>query len=115
MMPATPQQDVAPGVAESLQAGLEGARSGFKGAMDDDFNSAGARGHLFDLVKAINTARTAGVDGDTLADAQDVLTELTGVLGLQLTLDEKLESGAGAFIDLLLEVRTGLREAQQWE
>ena len=84
-------------------------------AMDDDFNSAGALGHLFDLVKAINTARTAGIQHESLEQAQDLLRQLSGVLGLQLDRGEKMESDSGAFIELLLEVRSELRNAKNWK
>ena len=57
--------------------------------MDDDFNTAGALGHLYDLVKAINTARDAGVAGPQFDQAQAALLELSGVLGLRLTPDAR--------------------------
>ena len=59
-------------------------RAGFVEAMDDDFNTAGALGYLFELVTAINRARDAGVGGEPFAAAQATLLELAGVLGLQL-------------------------------
>ena len=52
--------------------------------MDDDFNSAGALGNLFDLVRVINQARADGATNDELQTAQAELNELTGVLGLRL-------------------------------
>jgi cysteinyl-tRNA synthetase len=115
MRPATPLSKVPQGTVDELAAALVTAQAGFEQAMDDDFNSAGALGHLFDLVKAINTARTAGIAVEPLEKAQGLLRQLTGVLGLRLDQGEQLESGAGAFIDLLLEIRTALREVKQWE
>ncbi len=101
--------------AESLSQALQNARERFIEAMDDDFNSAGALGHLFDLVKAINSARDAGVGDEALAEAQAGLQELTGVLGLDLTEPQQGSSaGAAPFIDLLVATRTGLRQAKQW-
>jgi cysteinyl-tRNA synthetase len=38
--------------------------------MNDDFNSAGALGHLFDLVRVINSARAEGATDAQLADTQ---------------------------------------------
>jgi cysteinyl-tRNA synthetase len=115
LRPATPLSDVPIGTQEELEAVVGVTRQKFEDAMDDDFNSAGALGHLFDLVKAINQARTAGLAAEQLGAAQDLLRELTGILGLRLEQADKLEGEAGRFIDLLLEVRTALREAKQWE
>ena len=115
LRPATPLSDIPEGAEEQLEAVLDVTRKGFEEAMDDDFNSAGALGHLFDLVKGINQARAIGLAAEPLQKAQTLLVELTGVLGLQLHRDDQLESGAAVFIDLLLEVRTALREAKQWE
>ncbi|MEJ2012382.1 MAG: cysteine--tRNA ligase [Anaerolineales bacterium] len=112
--PATPIDDVPDGVASSLQDAVEAARNGFIEAMEDDFNSAGALGKLFDLVKAINEARTAGIDEESLAGAQAALREMTDVFGLRLATEE-LDTGAGPFIDLLVEIREALREEKQFE
>ncbi len=81
--------------------------------MDDDFNTAGALGALFDLVRAVNTARDAGADDAQLKPAQDTLRELTGILGLRLS--GKTGSGdADKFINLLVEVRSEARKQKQW-
>jgi len=112
--PATPVQDVPEEIGAALQAAAETARVGFVAAMDDDFNSAGALGSLFELVKAINEARAAGIDDVSLESAQAVLRELSGVLGLRLE-TEQLQAEAAPFIDLLVEVREALREARQFE
>jgi cysteinyl-tRNA synthetase len=100
--------------AEALQAASEQVKAAFLAAMDDDFNTAGALGHLFDLVTAINRARDAGVGGTPFTAAQAVLQELTGVLGLQLAVAAELSAEAAPFIDLLVETRTDLRAAKQW-
>jgi cysteinyl-tRNA synthetase len=112
---ASPLLDLDPGEAESLTQAAEQAQIGFETAMDDDFNSAGALGFLFELVRAINEARTAGLDQENLGAAQDVLNKLAGVLGLSLTPKEQLNAEAAPFIDLLLEIRRELRTAKQWE
>ena len=46
---------------ENLRKQMEATRKGFIECMDDDFNSAGALGYLFDLVRSINQAKDAGV------------------------------------------------------
>jgi cysteinyl-tRNA synthetase len=91
------------------------ARERFVAAMDDDFNSAGAFGALFDLVREVNRAREAGTPPAQLAVAQATLRELAGVLGL--TLEEPAAAEAVAaqpFIDLLVSIRRDLRVAKQY-
>ncbi len=112
---ASPLSDFDPGEAATLAQAAEQARIGFETAMDDDFNSAGALGHLFELVRAINEARTAGIDQENLGAAQDVLCKFAGVFGLSLTQKDQLDAEAAPFIDLLLEIRRELRTAEQWE
>lgn len=98
----------------ALEQQTAAARQGFLEAMDDDFNTAGALGCLFDFVRSINQARDAGVDPDALKQAQAVLVELTGVLGLSM--ERPLSKGAEAdpFINLLIEVRRELRAQKLW-
>ncbi len=100
--------------AATLAAATAQARAGFVDSMDDDFNTAGALGYLFELVTAINRARDAGAGGQPFAAAQDTLLELTGVLGLQLAAAQPQGAEAAPFIDLLLELRAKLRIAKQY-
>jgi cysteinyl-tRNA synthetase len=116
LRPAIPGSSADDSYAVELQAAADKARQEFEAAMDDDFNTAGALGHLFDLVKSINQARTVGVDQEALKPAQDTLKELTGVLGLQLEQEaEGAEAEVGPFIELLLDVRRELREQQLYD
>ena len=87
----------------------------FLSSMDDDFNTAGALGHLFDFVKAINQARDDGANQESLDKAQIILSELTGVLGLELAVPEVQGGDAEAFIELLINIRMKLREEKNWE
>ncbi|MDX1438246.1 MAG: cysteine--tRNA ligase, partial [Anaerolineales bacterium] len=61
---------------EALRDQAEATRAGFEKSMDDDFNTAGALGQIFDLVRAINQARDGGLDGAGLKPAQDLVREL---------------------------------------
>ena len=104
--------------ADALRQAAEDARAEFIRVMDDDFNTSAALAAIFELVRAINTARAADISGPFFEAAQRTLRELAGVLGLAL------EGGAaeGAtnavaakpFIDLLVSVRNDLRAAKQW-
>ena len=53
----------------------------FHEAMDDDFNSAKAIGHLFDLSRAVNRAIDDGLGAEARAAARELL-RLGGILGL---------------------------------
>jgi cysteinyl-tRNA synthetase len=98
--------------------------------MDDDFNTAQAIAATFDLARDIN--RTAE-EGKTISDAQTILMELSGVLGLtfakaEVQLDPApyialaKESGisvgdakpASYYIDRLIEKRIEARKTKNW-
>ena len=99
--------------SDALKQQIEDTHQGFIAAMDDDFNTASALGHLFDFVRAINNARDSGLDAAGLEDAQSLLLELTGVLGLQLEKQASIKAGEAApFVDLLVAIRTELREPE---
>ncbi|HET60437.1 MAG TPA: cysteine--tRNA ligase [Chloroflexi bacterium] len=109
--PALPgAKGLPPAGADALTAQGEQTRANFIAAMDDDINTAGALGHLFELVKAINVTRDEGAQDEQLADAQAVLRELTEVLGLRLQDADKAGQGdAAKFIDLLVALRSEVR------
>ena len=84
-------------------------------AMDDDLNTPRALAALFDLAREINRGRDAGrpVDG-----AQGGLRSLGGILGLTFqdrTAGNEDHRAVGPFIELLLETRSELRQAKQYE
>jgi cysteinyl-tRNA synthetase len=101
---------------DAFPAWAKEAREAFERAMDDDFNTPGALGALFDLVREINRRRDAGDPPGEVAAGQAMLQRLAAVLGLQLDAPERAADGedAGPFIELLLAVRQRLREAKQW-
>ena len=100
---------------EQLADQTEVTRQGFIEAMDEDFNTAGALGHLFDLVRAINQARAEQATDEQLEPAQSTFKELADVLGLELKAPEQATSDADAFIDLLLALRKDLREQKLYD
>ena len=99
---------------QTLQQQAERTREDFIAAMDDDFNTAGALAALFELVRAINQTRDSGATDDQLRPAQDLLLELSGVLGLQLEQQDKGSAQADPFINLLVSVRSELRRQKLW-
>ncbi len=104
---------LAEGTAAELTAQAEATRQAFIEAMDNDFNTPLALAALFELVRAINTARDGGATNEQLAPAQAVLRELTGVLGLRME-KTKRSGDADKFIDLLLEIRAEMRKQKNW-
>lgn len=99
----------------TLADAVQATQAQFVAAMDNDLNSAGALAALFDLVRAINAARDAGVGEAPLATAQTALRELAGVLGLRLNQASPTTRAAAPFIELLLETRAALRQARHYE
>jgi cysteinyl-tRNA synthetase len=92
-----------------LSKQMEAAKTGFIESMDDDFNTAGALAQLYELVPAINQARADGASDAALKPAQDLLCELSGVLGLRLEVEAHEDHSADPFIELLVELRNELR------
>jgi cysteinyl-tRNA synthetase len=101
-------------IAEALEGQIEGSRQRFMSAMDDDFNTAGALGHLFDLVRSVHQAREAGAGADRIAPAQDEIRRLMGVLGLRPERPAAIGDRSAAFIELLVEIRNEMRRQKLW-
>ncbi len=99
--------------ASGLAVQADTVRQAFIDAMDDDFNTAGALAALFELIKAINTARDNGANDAQLLPAQNMLRTLTGVLGLRLQ-EKKGSADADGFIQLLIQVRGEVRQQKLW-
>jgi cysteinyl-tRNA synthetase len=114
LRPATPSASgLSPEVISALAFQAESTKQAFTDAMDNDFNTAGALAALFELVKAINTARDNGATDAQLIPAQNTLRTLTGVLGLRLQ-DKKGSADADPFINLLIELRSESRKQKLW-
>ena len=94
----------------TLKRQSEEAAPAFVEAMDDDFNTAAALGVLFELVRQINQARDAGATNEQLRASQDVLRELSGVLGLRLppATQEGKEVDTLPFVELFDEIKSEL-------
>ena len=84
----------------------------FLAAMDDDFNAPGGLAVLFDLAREINRRRAD--HAPSALPGQALLLRLAAVLGLDLTGGAPTGGAAEQFVDLLVDVRTRLREARQW-
>lgn len=114
LRPAQLATVASPELAASLLRQVESVEAGFIEAMDDDFNTAGALAQLFELVRAINQARDAGLGQAELDPAQASLRTLTAVLGLRLDAATRADNQADPFVDLLVEIRSELRQQKLW-
>jgi len=100
---------------DALNEQMVSTQAGFEDSMEDDFNSAGALGYLFELVRSINTARAEGASDKVLIPAQNLLTELVSVLGIHLEVTAGGNSTADPFIDYLVELRSTIRKQKLYE
>lgn len=106
----------------------QGAMKRFVRAMDDDFNTAEGLAALFEAVRQGNAMVDAGRDAGPWAAA---VSEIAGVLGVDLSLDGELDDLAGRLaglaaaygaaagsprevVDALVAVRGRAREARDW-
>ena len=116
LRPALPNAVGAPeAVLSELAEQIKITQQGFTASMDEDFNTAGALGHIFELVRAVNQARSEQASDDQLAPAQAALKTLTDVLGLELKPPELTTTGADAFVDLLVALRKDLRDQKLYQ
>ncbi len=79
------------GARATLATACDAAREKFVTEMDDDFNTAGALGAVFELARAANTfladnqADIGVADLELMVNAEDLIVELLGVLGVEMT------------------------------
>jgi cysteinyl-tRNA synthetase len=84
----------------------------FTEAMDDDLNTPQALAAIFDLCRKMNRARTDGAD---VSAAQDLVRELTGVLGFTLEAPPQQAEGlSDSEIDALVQERKDARADKRW-
>ena len=108
---------------------IRGLRDRFCDCMDDDFNTGGAVGVLFDLRKAINgfiAEQTLESDGKSnsghvaaLTSAVTLLKELAAVLGVFRKPIEAAAGGGddelvGGLMELLISLRSSLRKEKNF-
>jgi cysteinyl-tRNA synthetase len=113
--------------AERLRSALSQKGSGEKGTatldtepfrqkfiefMDNDFDTPQAIAVLFELAREINRGAKQRAN---IAEAQNTLLELAGILGLTLKGKAQPAPEAEAFISLLASIRDDLRQNQQWQ
>ncbi len=87
------------------------ARERFIAAMDDDLNTAGALGAIFELVREINKLNTTDVSREAVQYGKEKLLGMTDVLGLLM----KKEDGLPADVQALVDERAQARKEKNWK
>ncbi len=107
-------------VGDSLEKAAATALERWREAMDDDFNSGGAIGHIFELVREFNRLASGDdeglrVDRPALTAARDALATMTGILGLfEGGLPETRSLAVGSAVEELLAARNQARVDKDW-
>jgi cysteinyl-tRNA synthetase len=110
---------------------LGAAREKFIAEMDDDFNTAGALGSIFEIIRlgnsylAIHEATLDAADAALLNRSVDLLMELLGSIGVELEHEHDLDHGSGsqddkrseaeAEVEELLVQRQDARAQKDWQ
>lgn len=119
-----------------LLARIETTQAQFVEFMDDDFNTAGATGAIFELVTASNSSVKDGIFGEAhqraVIEAHNTIVELLGVLGVEIgeadgqdalpeeavALAAELAGYTGTIpaeaVEVLLSVRNTARSEKNW-
>ena len=116
LKPANPKTELKDEEAlANFNAKITSVKEDFITNMDDDFNSAGALGCIFELVREINSMRDAGASQAQLDPAQNQIREFADVFGLVLE-EEKTDAGQSAdvFIQMLVDLRFELKKQKNW-
>jgi len=90
---------------------LEGYKTKYIDALDDDFNTADGISVIFEIVADVNKNISAESSKEMISFALDLIRELTGVLGL-LSKDKKDEISPE--IQSLLDARAEARKNKDW-
>ena len=92
---------------------IKRAQADFESAMDDDLNTSGALGSVFELVREINIALDAGdFQRDDRAATLDWLSRLDSVLGV---LGEEAKEMLDPEVDAMIEARNAARAARDFK
>jgi len=104
--------------APDIEKATAGAREAFVRHMDDDFNTAGAIGAIFDLVAAVNAVLASRQADDAelrkLDVATEALRELLGVLGLPAVREAAAGGREKDLAELAVWARAEARKAKQY-
>ncbi len=108
--------------AKELNNKIDDTIQKFESAMDDDFNTPGALGAIFDLVSATNIFLSENEslsehDKAILGRVNSVLIELCGVFGIDFTrsrFSKEDSSLIDSLLKLIIEIRNDARSKKDW-
>jgi cysteinyl-tRNA synthetase len=106
---------------KKLAAASRKVREGFESAMNDDFNTPGALAEIFTFIREINTLSKDVGGAAVLREALAVLSELVGILGIDLQAGETSEDASTAgeslkgAVEFLLELREKARKSKDFD
>jgi len=107
------REDRPPGSHPELRAAAEAARAGMLETLDADLNTAGALGHLFDLVREAHSALDASRAGrEDLKAIRETLAVFEAIFGIRLGQQGMLEAEIEALIKSRVEARASRDFAQ---
>ena len=115
-------QETASAAPDNAAVPLAEAREAFIAAMDDDFNTSGGLAAIDNLLRRVNDYVAAlegtGITAEGLATLKAsvaLLDELlTGVLGVQLEVEQQIDPALRAEIEDLIAQRNEARKTKQW-
>ncbi len=111
--PAEPGEDDENSATDLKDATAE-ARLSFERALDDDLNTAAALATLYDLGRDINRLAPHS-NAANLDAAKDRFKDLAGILGLEPALPSTDNGDVEPLIQLLIDVRSELRDQKVWD
>ena len=99
----------------SLREALKANEEGFYQSMDDDFNTAGAFGYIFEAVRAVNVHMTEHneIDKEAMESAKLFFDKTNRILGYLY--EEEKNSDEDAEIDALVAERSAARKAKNFK
>ena len=90
-------------LADHIEALVEQLKESFTESMDDDFNTAGALGAIFNFVGEVNTltadAQVSEADAKVLTEAAQAVVELMDVLGISIEVKDATDATATVLDD----------------
>lgn len=103
----------------SLKDCLEASKDKFIKCMDEDFNTAGGIGAIFELVKELNRAsdeeKVSEIGLKTIEESIEyVRTVMEDVLGVLLKVEVQVGNMTTELIEFILELRREAREDKNW-
>ncbi|WP_251197538.1 cysteine--tRNA ligase [Anaerotardibacter muris] len=90
-------------LASKVETLVDQLKESFTESMDDDFNTAGALGAIFNFVGEVNTltadAQVSAADAKALTDAAQAVVELMDVLGISIEVKDATDATATVLDD----------------